>query len=104
MDLPFALKIILAATCVAVFLGTVRVRPFVVGCLATIVPPLLFLTLFLSEKGSESVGNRFAAFVAFGFLPSAVGMAVAFQVGRVAASLGLRITGGRNQSRSEGEK
>jgi len=99
MDSPFDLRIIIPAVCVAVFLGTVRVRPAVVGRLAMLVPLFLLAEGFFGGECCSSFEERLAAFLAWGLLAAAIWAAPAFLAGYAASFLGAYLTRDRRSGR-----
>ena len=101
MDLPVTLKIIISATCAAVFLGTLRVRPLVVGCLAMLAPPFVLFADFNGPRAmAEGTGGEILPWIIF---VSVFAAAPAFLVGSAAAFLGEWLTKGRNEAPSKPE-
>ncbi len=79
--------IVLVVVCAAVFLGAGGVRPFVVGCIATSIPPFLILIDLFKGQG-DSIEDRLNVFLTWGLLASMMWAVPAFLLGLGLASFG----------------
>ena len=87
----------------AVFLGTVRVRPWVAVAMSTVVPLILVAQDFF--RGDAGFANeRISAFLAWGLLIVGMYAIPAFLIGCGAASLGAFLTRDRNRGRSSSDE